>query len=99
MAGSMAGGQIFANPFVESQQPDRVTLQVEEISQGGRQRIGVLRLAVSERTVSHRTAVIDEQLAAEVGFVLELLDVVAIRTRVEPPIQITRVVAGRILPV
>src|SRR5207245_2315276 len=53
----------------------------------------------ADRTVSHRTAIIDQQMTAQVGLVLEFLDEVTVRAGKEPPVEIARIVAGRVLAV
>lgn len=47
----------------------------------------------------HRPALVDDEVAAEVGFVLEFLDVVAIAPPEDAPVQITRIIAGDVLSV
>src|SRR5215510_6460441 len=99
MAGAMAGGEELANLFVEREQSDRVALQVKKVRQRGGERGGVFTLGVTGRPVRHRTAEIGEQVTPQIGFVLELLDEVTIAPGVHAPIQITRVVVGRVLAI
>src|SRR5204863_2088773 len=99
MAGAMARGQVLADLLVKGEQTDGVALEVEEISQGRGESIGVLGFGVVERSVGHRPAVIDKQMAAQVGFVLKFLDEVPVAASVEAPVQVAGIVAGGILSV
>ena len=99
MTGAMAGRQIFPDSLVEGQQPDGVALEVEKISERGSERVGVLRLGPAERAVGHRAAVIDEQTATQISLVLKLFNEVPVGAGVEAPVQVTWVVAGRVLAI
>src|SRR5438477_182268 len=59
VADAMTGRQEFPDLFVEREQSDGIALLVEEKSEGGGERVRVLRLGVADRAVGHRTAVID----------------------------------------
>src|SRR5437773_4604437 len=99
VTGTIACRQVFADSLVEGQQPDRVALQVEKVSQCRGKRVGVLSLGIGERTVGHRTAVIDQQVAAQIRLILEFLDEVTVGAGVEPPVQVTGIVAGGVLSI
>ena len=99
MAGAMAGRQIIAQVLVEGQQTDAVALQVKEVGESAGQSVSILRFGVGKRAVAHRAAVIDQQMAAKVGFVLKLFDIIAVSAGVEPPVQVARVVAGAVLAI
>src|SRR3954454_7285899 len=51
------------------------------------------------RSVAHRAADVQHQMAVEVRFLLEFLDVVAIASRVDLPVDGRDVVAGNVLAV
>lgn len=99
MAGAVAGGEILADLVVEGQQADGVALLVEEEGERGGEGIRVGGLCDAARAEVHRATVVSEEVAAEVGFVLELLDEVAVAPGEEFPIEIARVVAGRVLAI
>src|SRR5438034_2792817 len=88
MAGAMAGREVLADLFVEGEQADGVALQIKKIGEGGSEGSGVLGLGVAERTVSHGAAAIGEEVAAEIGFVLEFLDEIAVTAGEDAPIQV-----------
>ena len=46
--------------------------------------------------VAHRATLIEQQMAAQVGFYLELIEVVADGAREKTPVQITHVIARRV---
>ena len=48
VAGAVARRQIFANLFVECQQPHGIALQIKEIGEGGCQSRGVFRFGVAQ---------------------------------------------------
>src|SRR5262249_2032711 len=60
---------------------------------------GILALTVGARLVAHRAARIEHEITAQVGLVLEPLHVVAVRSCVEPPVEVARIVAGTVLAV
>ena len=51
------------------------------------------------RAIAHRPAGVQHEVAAEVGLVLEPLDVVAVGAREEPPVEVAGVVARGVLAV
>ena len=52
------------------------------------------RSCCTSRTIAHRPARVDDEIAAEIGLVLESFHVVAIGPGEETPVEIARVVAG-----
>src|SRR5881394_1985251 len=92
MAGTMTGGKVFANLVVKGKQADGIALEVKKIGESSGQSAGVFRLRKAGRTVGHRAAHVGNQKAAEVRFVLELLDKITVAARVNTPIQKTRIV-------
>ena len=99
VTGPVPGGQVVVDLAGEGDQPDRVALGEQEVGERRRQGGGVVRLGPPARAVAHRPAVVDEQVAAQVGLVLELLDVVAVGAGEEPPVEVAEVVAGAVLAV
>jgi hypothetical protein len=85
--------------LVEGQQTNAVALQIEEIGESAGKSVSILGLGIGEGTKTHRAAVINQEMASEIGLVLEFLDVIAIGSGVEPPIQISGVVAWCILAI
>jgi hypothetical protein len=79
--------------------PDRVALSVQKPGERRGERAGVIRFCVTNRAVAHRAALIHKQMAAEIGFILEFFQVVTVRARIQTPVEIARVVAGRVLAV
>ena len=75
------------------EQADRVALGRQEVGDRGRRGPGVLALAVRSRAIAHRPAGVEHQVAAEVGLVLEPLDVIAVGAGEQPPVEVARVVA------
>src|SRR5205085_4053522 len=71
----------------------------EEVGQGGGRGAGVIDLGVGDGAVAHGPTQIDQQVAAEVGFVLETLDVIAVAAGEELPVKVARVVAGGVLAI
>src|SRR4051812_36395380 len=72
---------------------------MQKIRERCRERRRVMRLGITERAVVHRLALVDDELAAQIRFVLEFLDEVAVRAPEDFPIEITQIVTGRVLPV
>src|SRR5216684_5156418 len=99
MAVAMARRQIIAYAIVEADQSHGVALAVQEPGQRGGECAHIVRLGIIERAIMHRAALVHEQVAAEIGLVLESLEVVAVRARIQTPIQIARVIAWRVLAV
>ena len=72
---------LVARLVVKGNQAHRILLPEHQVGKRCRQLLCVLILADSARplaTVSHRSAAVDQQRAAEVGFFLEFADVQAI---------------------
>ena len=99
MPRSMPRRKILANLLVEAKQPNTVPLQIKEIGQSRRSSIGVFGFGVGKRAVGHGPAIVHQQMAAQVGFIFKLLDVITIAARKQPPIQVTRIIARRVLAV
>jgi|SRR5579859_579379 len=94
MSRAMARGKISADLLVKGKQAHGVALKVKEIREGGGERVGVLRFRVTERAVLHGAALVHDELASQVGFVLEFLDEIAVAAGVEAPVKIAWIVAG-----
>ena len=99
MARAVTWSEVVGDPVLESDQPDRVALEREEVGDGGRRGAGVLTLAVIEGAIVHRPAGVQHDVAAQVRLVLEPLDVVAVGAGEEPPVEIAGVVPRRVLAV
>ena len=96
VAGAVPRRQVVGDFVVEREQADGVALRGQEVGERRGERAGVVALGVLGRAVAHRAAHVDDEVAAQVRFVLEPLDVVAIGAGEEPPVEIARVVAGRV---
>ena len=107
LARPTAGPHVTAQFLVEGRQSDRIALFDIQIRKRRGQMFGVAefrqRHAIDLRRrcsgVFHRTGHIHDHHRALVGFLDVLLDDVAIALRHHPPVEIFRVVAGRILAV
>ena len=99
MSGLRARRQRIHDAIAESDEPDAVALPVHQIAERRREAGGVVELRDAARGVCHRSADVDEQLAVKVGFLFELLDVVAVAPRVDLPVHRGEVVAGDVLAV
>ena len=76
MARPIAGGKVIADGGVEGEQAGGVALFGEEISEAGGHGDAVIGFGfIAERfgVEAHRAAEVDEEIAAKVGFVFELL--------------------------
>ena len=91
--------QVFAHRAVEGQQPDGVALLGQKLAERRGQRARIVGLGVAARAEAHRPAQVHEQVAAQVGLVLESLDEVAVGAPGELPVEIARIVARRVGPV
>ena len=100
MAGTRARRHAERDPLVEGDEARRVALAIhQERERRGKHR-SVLQLAHRRRApVRHRRAHIQQQMAFEVGFLFELLDVVPIASRVDLPVERRQIVARHVLPV
>ena len=85
--------------FSKVKQAHGVALGGEEVGERGRGGPGVVDLGVRARGVTHRPAHVEHEGAAEVGLVLEPLDVVAVGSGEQPPVEIARVVARAVFAV
>ena len=99
MPGSGARRQQADNSIVEREQPDRIALPVHQICQRGGKIQAVLELAESRRPVTHRGAHIERNAAFEVGLFFVFLDVKAVASCVDFPVDRGQVVTGHVLPV
>ena len=78
---------------------DRVSLAAGQEAERARELAGVVDPRDAGGAVAHRAAGIDDEAAPQVGVGLILLDVVAIRAAVDPPVEPTEVIARHILSV
>src|SRR5688572_20078176 len=99
MAGSMTRGKIIAHCVSTGQEADGVTLHFEEIAERRGKGGSVFSFGVSGRAVGHGFALIDQEEAAQVRFVFEFLDVVAVGAADKAPIDKASVVACGVLAI
>ena len=90
--------QALANFLVERDQADRILLMDHQVAQGRGQADAVVELGqLLAIRVAHRAAQVHHQVAGDVGLGLELLDVVLVGLGVDQPVDVLRIVAGRVL--
>ena len=96
--GGRARRQMEADLLVEGDHADHVLLAAHEVGQARGQEATVveLRLAAAQAVV-HRGAGVQEDVGAEVGLLLVLLDVVAVAAAPGDPVEVPHVVAGDVL--
>src|SRR5687767_3423560 len=99
MAWSMARGKVIAHGISKSQEADGVTLHFEEITERRGECGSVFSFGVAGRAVGHGFALINQEEAAQVRFVFEFLDVVAVGASDEAPIDKASVVAWGVLAI
>jgi hypothetical protein len=63
------------------------------------QLVGMLYLTLSFKREEHGAAMVDDELAAEVGLLLELLDVKAVGAAVETPVDVAGALSGVVLAI
>ena len=97
MTWTAAWWELPLNPVRKSHQPHEILLVEHDISQRRGQITGIIELADAVRTVVHRGTGIDEQVTAEIGFLLILLDVIAVELGVSLPVDVANFVPWRIL--
>ena len=99
LSGARAGGQHRDDAIVEGDQAHGIALPVHQVRERRGQALAVLELRHARRAVPHRRADIEDEMTSEVGLFLELLDVVAIGSGVDLPVNRRQVVARDVLPV
>ncbi len=99
LAGAVACGDEVADDVVEGDKADGVALFLEEEGEGGCEGGGVGGLGVADGAEVHGAAAVEDEMAAEVGFVLELLDVGAVGAGEDTPVDVAWIVAVGVLAV
>src|SRR5919108_2202168 len=85
---------------VEGDETSSIPLAVHQKGQGGREHGAILHLAHRRAAaIGHRRADVQYQVAFEIGFFLEFLDVMPIASRVDLPVECREIVAREVLPV
>ncbi len=98
MARGAAGGEVEPDLGVERGHPHGVLLAHHQVGQHRGQVRGVLELGDARRlAVGHRSAAIEQDLGAEVGFLLVLFDIKPVGAPENPPVEVPRIVAGGVL--
>src|SRR5437764_840389 len=99
LTGAATRGQMIENAIIKRSQSDCVALlhqkKGERCGEGG----GVFALRITARAVAHRSARIEQQLAAEVSFLLELLHEPFVAARGDLPVHEARIIAADIGPI
>src|ERR1043166_4530954 len=95
----MTRWQIAAHLIVERHKADGVALQMKKEAERGGERGGVLGLGVTQRTVGHGSALVRDEVAAQIGFVLESFQEKAIAPGEHAPVKIAKIIARRVRPV
>ena len=100
MSGTRAHRQHRDDVLVEGGEADGVALPVHQVAERRRETPAVLELRQGVvRAVGHRAADVEQQMAVEVRFLFELLDVVTVAARVHLPVDGGERVAGNVLAV
>jgi hypothetical protein len=84
------------NTFIKGNGADSIALPQQKKSEGSDQRARVFVLGVIDRTVLHRLALIDHQIASTIRFILETFLIVPIGPSIEFPIDRFGIIADRI---
>ena len=95
----LRGRHDLAHVRVEGDAADRVLLAQAAGSQAGGDGAGVVVLVQRAAAVVHRLADVDDEVAAQVGLCLVLLDVKAVGLGPDLPVEVADVVAGGVLAV
>lgn len=101
--GAAGGGEVEA--LVEEGEAEGVALAVEEFDEDGGgvdgegEFVGMGDVAMPFEGIEHGAAVVDEDLAAEVGFLFELFDIEAVGASVEAVVDVAGGFAGVVLAV
>ena len=94
-----ARGHDLADGAVEGDAPDGVHLLEDHVRQASGSGASVVVLVQRSVAVVHRLGDIDDQMAAEVGLGLVLLDVEAVGLGPDLPVEVANVVANAVLAV
>jgi hypothetical protein len=98
--GTCARRQHADDRVVEGRERHSIALPVHQVGERGGEHLRVLDLLHPVApSVPHRGADVEQDVAIEVRFLLELLHVIAIAPRVHLPVDAGEVVARQILPV
>lgn len=81
---------------IETTRSYRITLAQEKISNRPQKHPRVIQFVVFSRGESHGPALVEKKISPDVRFLAELLDVVAVGSRVELPVQIAGVLSGNV---
>ena len=95
MIGMRTGRQDFTHLRVKGHQADHILLLLEHVGQTRGTGAGVVELR-AVLAVLHRLAGVHDQGALEVGFLFVFFDVEAVRFGPDLPVEMPRVVAGRV---
>ena len=99
VARARGGRQDAPHLLLEQAEPHGIPLAHDQVGQRGRHRARVFDLAQRPRAVLHGLGDVDEDPGAQVGLLLVLLDVEAVRLAVDLPVHVAHVVAGDVLAV
>ena len=87
------------DPIVEGDHADGVLLPDEQVGQGGGEVASVFELVEGAAAIGHAGGDIEEDIAPEVGLLLVLLDVKAVRSGEALPVEVSQIVARAVLAV
>ena len=91
--------RVIAHFLIKNPERHGVTLLQDKVGQAGGHHLGVLQLGVFPGAVLHGFAAIEQDVGDVVGFLLILLDEVAIGAAENLPVQVAGIVTGRIFAV
>ena len=100
MTHAAACGDFLAQCVVINGEPQRVLLFADDVTDGSSDAagVGVFGEPVAG-TVSHRARAVDDDVNAQVGLLLKLLDIVALRAPENFPVEVAQIVALDVLAV
>ena len=105
MEAAGAAGGLEVDLMAEESEAEGVALTMEEFDEDGGgvdgkgEFVGVVDVAVVRGGEEHGAAVVDENLASEVGFLFELFDIQAVGSTIKMPVNVLCVFAGVVLAV
>ena len=105
VGGAAAALGLLVDAVREQREPEGVASAVQQLYEHGRgidgesELVGVVDVAMAFYGEQHRRTMVYQQLAAQVGLLLELLHIQPVGAAVEVPVDVARALAGVVLPV
>src|ERR1043166_9300403 len=100
MSRAIASRHMRMNSFIKGYQANRILLPIQEVCNGGGQKLCVLQFGDrGSARIFHRSARIDEQMTLRVCIGAILLNEVAISSTEQAPVEITKIVSLIVLAI